>query len=119
MKKILSIIAFALLLTGCEYDSTDDLVQAGPVGAVVDYTTYVKPIIENNCYACHGETPIAGAPMSLTSYALVKEAVQDRGLINRITLPEGHESLMPQGGPRLPDATIDLIVQWKNGEYAE
>ena len=42
----------------------------------------------------------------------VKDAVINKGLLDRISRPEGASGLMPNGGPRLPQATIDLIVQW-------
>jgi hypothetical protein len=50
--------------------------------------------------------------MPLVNYQNVKEAVLDRGLLDRISRQEGEDGLMPFGGPRLPQQTIDLIFQW-------
>lgn len=108
-----------LVSVSCEYHSTDDLVMPVESGDAVRYATNVRPIIENNCYTCHGPTPIMGAPMSLTSYALLRQAVEERGLIGRISLPDGHADLMPLGGPRLPQPSIDRIVKWQQDGFPE
>ena len=50
--------------------------------------------------------------MSLVTYAQVKDAVQNQGLIDRITRQNGQSGLMPLGAPRLPQTTIDVVIQW-------
>ena len=103
-----------LALAGCTNDSTDDLVaNAITPDTNVTYIQNVATIINNNCIICHGTTPANGAPMSLTTYEQVKQAVQERGLIDRISRPQGAEGMMPNGGTRLPQATINIIIQWE------
>jgi mono/diheme cytochrome c family protein len=103
-----------LVLAGCTNDSTDDLVaNAITPETNVTYTQNVATIINNNCIICHGTTPANGAPMSLTTYEAVKQAILERGLIDRISRPQGAEGMMPNGGTRLPQATIDIIIQWQ------
>jgi hypothetical protein len=54
--------------------------------------------------------------MSLTTYADVKNAVLNRGLLDRISRAQGSPGMMPNGGIRLPQATIDKIFEWaQNG----
>jgi hypothetical protein len=54
--------------------------------------------------------------MSLTTYQNVKDAVANLGLLDRISRPQGSSGMMPDGGVRLPQATIDKIVAWsQNG----
>ncbi|MBF4519354.1 hypothetical protein D3C87_2000470 [compost metagenome] len=57
--------------------------------------------------------------MSLVTYEQVKNAVLNRGLLTRISLENGDSSLMPQGGPRLPQATIDIINKWNQDGLLE
>jgi mono/diheme cytochrome c family protein len=109
----LALLASLLLLASCSNDSTDDLVgNAIAPETNVTYTANVATIINNNCIICHGTTPANGAPMSLTTYAAVKQAILERGLIDRISRPQGAEGMMPNGGTRLPQATINVIIQW-------
>jgi hypothetical protein len=95
----------ATFLLSCTNDSTSDLLNIEPIG--------VKSIIDNNCAVCHGTTPIPGTNLSLTNYEEVRNAVLNRGLINRILLEEGNSSLMPQGGPKLPQPIINIIIKWQ------
>jgi hypothetical protein len=56
--------------------------------------------------------------MSLLLYENVKEAVENRDLIGRIT-GESSGSLMPLGGPKLPQNLIDIIIQWETDGLLE
>jgi mono/diheme cytochrome c family protein len=103
----------ATFLLSCTNDSTSDLLNIEPIGEQVSYATDVKSIIDNNCAVCHGTTPIPGTNLSLTNYEEVRNAVLNRGLINRILLEEGNSSLMPQGGPKLPQPIINIIIKWQ------
>lgn len=101
------------LVLSCTNDSTSDLVNAEPLPEQVGFAKDVKSIIDNNCVVCHGATPIPGTNLSLTTYDKVRDAVLNRGLIDRINLEEGNSSLMPQGGPKLPNPTITIITKWQ------
>jgi hypothetical protein len=115
LKLTLFIIPFALLQYGCTNESTSDLIDGSVVGEIT-YTNTIKGIIENNCYACHTNPPQNGAPMHLTTYEDVKNAVLNRGLLDRISRAQGAPGMMPNGGTRLPQPTIDKIFQWaQNG----
>ena len=118
MKKILYfplLIAFGIVFVlGCTNDSSSDLIDIN--GAQVTYNNTIKSIIDNNCIPCHATIPVNGAPMSLTTYEFVKNAVQTRGLLDRISRAQGSPGMMPNGGTRLPQAKIDQIFQWaQNG----
>ncbi len=110
--------AILLAACSCTNDSTSDLVD----GTALDHVSYeqnVRPIIANNCLSCHGTTPQNGAPISLTTYSLVRNAVETKGLIGRISSEEGASGHMPNGGPRLPQNLIDIIVQWETEGFPE
>lgn len=116
MKLNLSLMAVVtFLVTGCSSNSPDDL--EGPIPANVTYSEHIRPIIETNCIGCHQEPPVNGAPMSLNNLEKVKEAVLSRGLIDRISRAQGTEGMMPNGGTRLPQTKIDIIVKWRDQEF--
>jgi uncharacterized membrane protein len=106
------LIAFSAFVAGCTNDSTSDLIGDEQVENAT-YTENIKPIIDNNCTSCHGSTPSGGAPMPLTTFENVREAVLNRNLIGKISLPQGDPDMMPKGGTRLPQNKINLIVQWE------
>ena len=81
IKSLLSFVFMLLLLTNCTNDSSKDLTEDIGLNDVT-YLLNVKSIIDNNCIVCHAATPINGAPMSLTTYEEVKDAIQNRPLID-------------------------------------
>lgn len=117
-KSIIALL-FIFLITGCTNDSASDLTEETPIVENVTYAKDVKPIIDANCIACHNAPPINGAPMPLMTYENVKQAVKVRGLIGRISRENGQAGLMPNGGPRLPQEKIDLIIRWQDQGFQE
>ena len=119
LKTRLLIPSFAFLLVSCTDDNPTTLIDTPPITGAATYNQNVKSIIDNNCIVCHAVVPKNGAPMSLVTYDQVKNAVLNRGLLNRISLENGNSSLMPQGGPRLPQTTIDVIKKWEQDGLLE
>ena len=107
------LILGTVLVSSCSDDSSDELSGIDGLDEVT-YTNTVKTIIDNNCIYCHGATPTNGAPMSLTTYQNVKDAVQNRGLLDRISRAQGASGMMPSGGTRLPQAVIDQVFAWSS-----
>jgi len=104
-----------LAITGCSNDSPDDLgITPVKSGDEITYTGNVKTIIDNNCIICHASVPINGAPMSLTSLEDVKNAIELRHLIERISRDDGQSGQMPLGGPKMPQQNIDVITLWRD-----
>jgi len=103
---------FAVLSVGCTTSTYDDIeeIEENPQ----EFITFqdVAFVFENVCTPCHSNPPQNGAPMSLTNFSEIKNAIETRGLIDRISRNEGETGLMPLGGPRLPQQQIDLILQW-------
>ena len=104
---------FLLMLSSCS-DTTYDDIQANE-DTNSDLVTYqdVKPIIDNNCLNCHSNPTQNGAPMSLVTYEEVKNSVLNSNLIDRISRNDGADGLMPQGGPRLSQDLINILIQWE------
>lgn len=107
-----------LLAGGCSNTNMEDLTD--PIAAdLITYTEHVQPIIANNCVHCHADPPVNGAPIRLTTYEAVKEATQNRGLLDRVQRQEGEPGAMPLGGPRLPQELIDVMLRWEIDGLAE
>ncbi|MFK5880494.1 MAG: hypothetical protein QM478_13485 [Flavobacteriaceae bacterium] len=113
------IIATIVSISSCSQNTYDDIEEeTDPIPEIVTYQD-VKPIIDGVCLACHSNPPQNGAPMSLTIYDNVKEAVLNRDLLNKINKNEGEDGLMPLGGPRLPQSSINLIFKWNEDGLLE
>ena len=110
MKFLILILSFSLWV-GCTKNTIDDISEEVEVIENVTYQD-VKGTFDANCNVCHSNPTQNGAPMPLVNYQNVKQAVLDRDLLDRISRQEGENGLMPFGGPRLPQSTIDLIFQW-------
>nr|WP_321233124.1 hypothetical protein [uncultured Psychroserpens sp.] len=110
-KYILYLIIGGLLLN-CSNVSEEDLIDSTPLPSTITYNDNVKSIIDTNCTGCHSDPPINGAPIPLVTFENVKNAIENNGLISRISSND-LGFLMPFGGPRLPQNTIDIIVQWE------
>ena len=114
------LLFFSALLVSCTTSTYDDIVaieEQDPIEVVTFQE--VAFVFENVCTACHSNPPQNGAPMPLTNYSEIKNAVETRGLIDRISRNEGEQGLMPLGGPRLPQQQIDLIIQWNQDGLLE
>ena len=118
-KTHLILLLFSLILLGCSNENSESLMDNSPIIGNATYIQNVKKIVDNNCIVCHATIPLNGAPMSLVTYDQVKNAVLTRGLTSRITLENGDSSLMPRGGPKLPQSTIEVILKWQKDGLLE
>lgn len=104
------------LVISCSNDSESDL-NPMPPNVVVTYTSEVRPIINANCINCHGATPTNGATISLATYQNVRDAILNKGLIDRISRAQGTPGMMPFGGTRLPENSINTIIKWQTDGF--
>lgn len=110
---LFGITGYLFLIVGCTQNTFDDIEEDEvPLPNIVTYQN-IKPIIDNVCLSCHSNPPQNSAPMPLINYDMVKEAVLNRELLDRISRNPGADGLMPLGGPRLPQQQIDLIFKWE------
>ena len=123
MKFILILLSLSLLVGSCTTNTLDDLepIQTMNDSIPGQSVTYqdVRFVFDNVCVACHSNPPQNGAPMPLVTFENVRNAVLNRGLLDRISREEGESGAMPLGGPRLPQTTIDLIFQWNEDGLIE
>lgn len=95
-------------------------------GEKVDFNRQIRPLLSNRCFACHGPDEAkrkadlrldnsAGAFVDLDGRAaLVPGNLEKSELFHRITLPTGHEDMMPPTGKgtRFSDKEVALIKEW-------
>src|SRR3954469_12508900 len=103
----------------------------GPAfGQAVDFNRDVRPILSNNCFACHGpddKARKADLRLDLRDAAIKAEAFvpgkpAERELVRRITSTEAGEVMPPaKTGKKLSKAEIDILTRWvKDGaNYAK
>lgn len=109
MKKLFTISIFALLVISCSSDGDDPI---DPSIKDVTYVKNIKSIIDSKCISCHASTPTNGAPMALVTSGQVKEAIENRDLIGKIT-----SGSMPPGNADLTAAQIQLIEDWQTNSF--
>jgi mono/diheme cytochrome c family protein len=116
MKKLetLAILITLLVFISCSSDSLDDNPNTDPPTTIVTYDGTIKAIIDGKCLGCHTNPPTNGAPMPLTTYENVKDAVTSRGLIGKV-----ESGAMPPVGSDLTDAQVQQIKDWQTGGFKE
>ncbi len=110
---------FTVLILSCTNTSESDLIDQVDPQIVITYTEHIKPIFDSNCVACHSNPAINGAGVPLTTVSQVQSSIENTNLIDRINKQSGEGGFMPLGGSRMPQASIDLIIQWQSEGFAE
>jgi mono/diheme cytochrome c family protein len=90
----------------------------------VDFAKQIKPLLEKRCIECHGPKKVKGELRLDTKDAALKGGesgntivagkADDSLVVKRISLPEGHDDIMPPKGDPLTKEQIDLIKKWIN-----
>lgn len=125
--KHLNIYACTLLVVGllfamsCTKDTPAPVVTPDPTPDTtttkVTYTADVAPIFNASCAnaGCHNSGSGVG---SLANYTDAKAYTQTGKVLKAIKHQSGAKP-MPQGGSKLPDATIAKVEQWIADGYLE
>lgn len=105
------------LMISCSKSSEDKLSSNGGNTcdtANMQYAADVVPILQANCYGCHGNGNTAGSGgISLDSYTQLKIYADNGVLQGNITHAAGFVA-MPYGLPKLADCDINTIIDWIN-----
>jgi len=84
----------------------------------VDFKRDVAPILEQSCAGCHNAGKAAGGLAVTSRKALLdKRSIVPRNpeaslLYRAAALPAGRPGAMPPGGPRLPEAKLEVLKRW-------
>ena len=125
-KYSISVIGGLILLCGalsCSKQNEGNLTPVVPVTppsacdtSNMKYTANVLPILQANCYSCHGSGSTGGSGgISLDGYAAIKRWADNGTLVGTITHADGFVA-MPYGKPKLDTCSINKIISWvKNG----
>jgi len=113
MKKfsVLLLIFSALVLQFCS--SSKNAATTRKAG--ITYTTHIQPIIVANCSPCH--FPPKGNKKAYDNYNAVKGDINS--ILVRVNRNPGDKGFMPFKHPKLPDSTINVLVQWKKDGMLE
>src|SRR5215471_11098098 len=109
-------------------------ILAGPAGpAKVDFNRDVRPVLAENCFACHGPDEekrkaklrldvrdIALQPAKSGAVPIVPGSAEKSELLKRVTNPDEDERMPPlKTGKHLNDAQIAVLRRWidEGAEY--
>lgn len=112
MKKImvgLSLLTASLLFSYCS-SSKKAAGSGAAASAKTTYATNVAEILQTNCAPCHFPDK-GGNKKPLDNYASASKNIDD--ILRRVQLNPGDRGFMPMRHPKLADATIATLKQWK------
>jgi hypothetical protein len=119
MRKYLSLLIIMVMvvgINGCYYDKAETLFPPEPVCETTNmkYGANIQPILTANCTRCHSTTASNGGRFawSIENFSTLQAKALNGSVVTRITLPQGHSQLMPQGGPKLDTCSILKIKAW-------
>lgn len=128
MKRLLRFLSVFLLASmlaiSCSKDNEEEVTPEPPGGGGgttnppacdtvnMAYLNNIKPILQSNCYGCHGSGQANGG-VTLDTYAGVKTVADNGKLIGVISHANGFPA-MPKGGAKLSDCNINKIKGWIN-----
>ena len=122
MKKVFSALALISILAYACTKSTEDGGNPNPDPPPgngnncdtvnMEYLADVVPILQNNCYRCHGSNSNSGSlGIVLEGYNNIKPYAESGTLIGVITHAQGFVP-MPQDASKLSDCNINKIRSW-------
>ena len=114
-------ITFALFLSLFFVTGLNDCILAEDLSGdrgKVDFASDVYPILRRSCFECHDEErDEAGLRLdrrqdALDSGAIDADPPDESELIRRVTLPRGHDEVMPAIGDPLNAKEIAILKRW-------
>ena len=122
-------IGVALVIAGCSdqgsnpasYDQSVPPTPTTQTGGV-SFQTQIKPILQRyGCASCHGgsgglfvQTVAQILQGGVDGPAVISGKADASTMIKKLSLNPPFGDRMPQGGPYLPDSTIQVIKDWIN-----
>lgn len=90
----------------------------------IDFAKLVKPIFEGRCIECHGaekhkgdlrlDTREAALKGSKDQKVILPGKADDSPVIKHVSLPAGHDDIMPPKGDPLTKEQIEILRKWIN-----
>lgn len=102
------------IFPSCTNDNKDQLVPAVCDTVNMSYSRDIVPILESNCYGCHGNGNTGGSGgINLQDYNTLKGYALDGRLYANIT-HTSETPMPPPPAPKLPECEINKILDWIN-----
>jgi hypothetical protein len=117
MKNLLMLTGLFLIffIVSCSNGGDDSpVIDPTPTPTNITYANTISGIVSSRCTSCHGSPPTNDAPMSLSTYNNVKDAVTSRGLINQI-----ESGNMPKNGTKLSATQIQNFKTWQANGFPQ
>jgi len=110
---LLLIIAFpAICIISCSKESKQNLVPTPCDTVGMQYTRDIVPILQSNCYRCHGVGNTAGSGgILLEGYNNIEPYAVAGTLAGVVSHAPGYIG-MPYELPKLDNCTINKILDW-------
>ena len=105
MRKYILILGVLFVMVSCKSDKIEPANPNCP--DEVSFSQTIEPLITSNCGSCHGT---GGTPPALTNHTEISSSADN--IIARIQLDPTNSQLMPFGGPKLADSTIQQFKCW-------
>ena len=115
MKKVFTGLAVTLLalvfLQSCTYDKEMLVPPSNCADTLnVSYAAKVRPLLQANCFSCHGNG-LSEGNISLDTYEQVKTLAISGRLFGAISGSPGYAP-MPDGADKLSDCSIEAVGTW-------
>jgi hypothetical protein len=119
MKRVFTLFSILIIVviaySGCYYDKAELVYPQPPVCDTVNmkYSQDIVPILNANCYVCHGGTASGSGGRKFDTHPLLLNYVNSGDLVKAIT-HTGGVTPMPYNLPKLPECAINKIRAWVN-----
>ena len=116
MKYLISSVTFLFCFVSCTSDNVSDLTKKSIVTEActdtigITYQSKIIPILQTNCYSCHGQQAALGG-IRLDSYSKLKIQVNNNKLYGSITHSKSFLP-MPSANQKIPECDINKIKIW-------
>jgi hypothetical protein len=108
-------LAVLLVLPSCKYNNREELYPCDT--SQVTYSGIIVPILQDNCYRCHGTVTNSGSGgIVLQDYNVLKGYAADGRFYGNVAHLPGYIA-MPYGGGKLSDCDINKIKNWVDKGY--
>jgi hypothetical protein len=105
------IVIITMALESCKYDNLEEL-KASCDTSQVTYSETIVPILEANCYRCHGTNSNSGSGgVILQNYNVLNGFAASGELYGNVAHLPGYNA-MPYDGGKLSDCDIAKIKKW-------
>jgi len=111
-RTLVAVLVAVGLLSGAV--AAADSAEASPVRFEAD----IYPLLRKACFECHGvDAQEAGLRVDqrtalFDSGSVVPGSPEDSELLRRVTLPKGHDEIMPAVGDPLSAVEVDVLRRW-------